>query len=106
MKNQNDLIFSIVFGVLAIIAVGIAFGTQETPPVPPAPPSVVVSDALPPATAVVYGNALPTATTTTGGGAGAPAGGGAGITDTRGLGSVGGGTPGRGGDEGPMPVGR
>ena len=112
MKNQNDLIFSIVFGVLAIIAVGIAYGTQETPPVPSAPPSVVVTDATPPATAVVYGNALP-AGATTGGTAGGLGGSGMGMMPP-GMGAP----PSSGsfraaptgsvpsGSGGPMPVGR
>ncbi len=69
MKNQNDLIFSIVFGVLGLVAFGIAIATKPEPPTIPAPPQVVTSDAALPATAVVYGNALPNVGTTSGGGA-------------------------------------
>lgn len=69
-KNQNDLIFSIVFAVLGCIAVGVAFATKpEVPPIA-APPVIVTKDAELPPTAVVYGNALPAGTATAGGGAG------------------------------------
>ena len=66
-NNQNDLIFSIVFGVLGLIAFGIAIGTKPEPPTIPAPPTINVADAPLPATAVVYGNALPGGGTTAGG---------------------------------------
>lgn len=73
MKNQNDLIFSIVFGVLGLVAAGIAFGTKPEPPTIPPPPTINVADAALPTTAVVYGNALPGGTTA-GGTAGGPGG--------------------------------
>lgn len=59
MKNQNDLIFSIVFGVLGLIAFGIAIATKPEVPAIPAPPTITTTDAPLPATSVVYGNALP-----------------------------------------------
>lgn len=58
-NNQNDLIFSIVFGVLGLIAAGIAYATKPEVPSIAAPPTVVTAPAALPATAVVYGNALP-----------------------------------------------
>ena len=58
-KNQNDLIFSIVFVVLGLIAVGVAYATKPEVPGIAAPPVIVTKDAELPATAVVYGNALP-----------------------------------------------
>jgi len=61
MKNQNDLIFSIVFGVLGLIAFGIAIATKPEPPSIPAPPTINVAEAPLPATAVSYGTALPNA---------------------------------------------
>ena len=73
MKNQNDLIFSIVFGVLGLVAAGIAYGTKPEPPTIPPPPTINVADAPLPTTAVVYGNALPGGTAN-GTGQGAPGG--------------------------------
>lgn len=70
MKNQNDLIFSIVFGVLAFVALGIAIATKPEPTPIPAPPTVVTESAKLPATAVVYGAALPNGGTGGGGGGG------------------------------------
>lgn len=67
MKNQNDLIFSIVFGVLGLIAFGIAFATKPEPPTIPAPPSVTTTDAALPTASVQMGNALPGASGTAGG---------------------------------------
>ena len=66
MKNQNDLIFSIVFGVLGLVAAGIAYGTKPEPPTIPPPPTINVADAPLPTTAVVYGNALPGGTANAG----------------------------------------
>ena len=73
-NNQNDLIFSIVFGVLGLIAFGIAIGTKPEPPTIPAPPTINVADAPLPATAVVYGNALPGGGAAAGGTGGFPGG--------------------------------
>lgn len=70
MKNQNDLIFSIVFGVLGLIAFGIAIATKQDPPAIPAPPTINVAEAPLPATAVSYGTALPNAGTGAAGGGG------------------------------------
>jgi hypothetical protein len=78
MKNQNDLIFSIVFGVLGLIAFGIAIATKPEPPSIPAPPTVNVAEAALPATAVSYGTALPNAGS--GAGAGGFGGGGGGAS--------------------------
>lgn len=76
MKNQNDLIFSIVFGVLALIAAGIAYGTKQEVPSIPAPPVVTTADAKLPATSVVYGTALPNGGGNAGGGGASAFGGG------------------------------
>ncbi len=95
-KNQNDLIFSIVFGVLGLIAVGVAYATKPEVPSIPAPPVIVTKAAELPATSVVYGDALPGGSTASGGGMGGPGG-----MSGRGMGAPGGfGAPGRGGPPG------
>ena len=68
MKNQNDLIFSIVFGVLALVAAGIAFATKPEPQSIAAPPSIVTTDAALPTASVSMGAALPAAANNAGGG--------------------------------------
>jgi hypothetical protein len=74
MKNQNDLIWSIVSLVLALIVAGVCFGTKRDPIAPPAPATVNTSKPSYPASIVVMGNALPNAGTA----ANAPGGGGSG----------------------------
>ena len=99
MKNQNDLIFSIVFGVLGLIAFGIAIATKQDVPSIPAPPVVVTTPATLPATAVVYGNGLAGGGSAAGG-AGGGFGGPGGFSGGRG-GYPGGGFPGGGYPGGP-----
>lgn len=43
MKNQNDMIVSIVAIVLALITLGILFGTRPQPKIPPGAPTVDVA---------------------------------------------------------------
>lgn len=59
MKNQNDLI---VAGAVVLVCIGVslAFFFQKREPVaPPAPQSVVVTDAVPVPASVQYANNLP-----------------------------------------------
>lgn len=66
MKNQNDLIISIVAVVLMLIGVGVAYGTQRQVTKPAPPESVIVSAPALPQGSVQFANGLPS------GGAGAP----------------------------------
>lgn len=63
MKNQNDLIFSIVAIVILLIVVGVAWGTK-TDPVQPTPPAAVnlAKPALPTGVVPVMADALPAKT--------------------------------------------
>jgi hypothetical protein len=81
MKNQNDMIFSIVAVVVALIVLGICWGTKRDPQAPAAPEKVITSDPALPGGDVVMANALPGAGSNTGvdgggatGGAGRPGG--------------------------------
>ena len=77
MKNQNDLIVSIVAGVIGIgIFVALIF-TQRTPVKPAPPTSVPTAEAQLQPGAVTFANSLPGGSSQTGGPA-APAGGGGG----------------------------
>lgn len=106
MKNQNDLIFSIVFGVLGLVAFGIAIATKPEVPSIAAPPTITTTDAALPATAVVYGNALPNGGTAGGAGGGFGGGkGGAGGFGPAGMSGSGGGGRGPGGYPGGPPGG-
>jgi hypothetical protein len=61
MKNQNDLIWSIVSLVLALIVFGVCWGTMKMP-IAPAPPAPVNTSAPTyPTSTVVMDNALPNA---------------------------------------------
>lgn len=85
MKNQNDLIISIVAVVLALIIAGVCFGTKREPATIPAPEKVNLAPPVLPQGDVVMANALP------GGGGG---GGGVGAS---GFGAAGAGASGGGG---------
>lgn len=76
MKNQNDLIISIVAIVLALIIAGVCFGTKRDPAVIPAPEKVNLAPPSLPQGDVVMANALPGAGGGTGTGFGGAAGGG------------------------------
>lgn len=102
MKNQNDLIFSIVFGVLGLVAFGIAIATKPEVPSIAAPPTITTTDAALPATAVVYGMALPNGGTAGGTGGGGGFGRGGGMS---GSGGYPGGPPGGFGGPGGRPMG-
>jgi hypothetical protein len=69
MKNQNDLIFSIVAVVVLLIVAGVTFFTKPVP-VQPAPPEAVNTSKpeKPSAVATVFVDALPTSSNSTGGG--------------------------------------
>ncbi|HJP82296.1 MAG TPA: hypothetical protein VJ835_02220 [Fimbriimonadaceae bacterium] len=70
MKNQNDLIISIVAIVLALIIMGVCIGTKREPIAPAAPEKVnLVAPALPQGD-VVMANAL--GSTSSSGGTGGP----------------------------------
>lgn len=88
MKNQNDLIVSIVSVVLALIVAGVCFGTKREPVAPAAPEQVLVAPPAMPATAVKMGNALPGASQNQTGGAGPAAGGGGGAGGGAAFGSA------------------
>lgn len=78
MKNQNDLIFSIVGFVVLLIVVGVCIGTRPEPAVPQRPAPVNTSEPqYPSGVAPVMANALPSASGASGGGGGAAMGGGA-----------------------------
>jgi hypothetical protein len=101
MKNQNDLIISIVAIVLALIIAGVCFGTKREPVAPPAPEKVNLTPAKLPQGDVVWANALPGGG---GGGAGGPAGfGGGGRGGAMGAPGVGGGGRGPGAAAAPGP---
>lgn len=70
MKNQNDLIISIVAIVLALIIAGVCFGTKREPIAPAAPEKVNLAPPSLPQGDVVMANSL------SGGGGGGAAGGG------------------------------
>lgn len=90
MKNQNDLIISIVAIVLALIIAGVCFGTKRDPVAPPAPEKVNLTPAKLPEGDVVWANALP-------GGSGGGGGGGLTGGPAGGLGMAGGRSGGGGG---------
>ncbi|MBC8063586.1 MAG: hypothetical protein H7Y17_02050 [Chlorobia bacterium] len=90
MKNQNDLIISIVAIVLALIIAGVCFGTKREPIAPAAPEAVNLAPPALPQGDVVMANSLPGGG---GGGEGGPAGG------------FGGGRGGPGGPGGPAGLG-
>jgi hypothetical protein len=75
MKNQNDLIISIVAIVLALIIAGVCFGTKREPPTIAAPEVVNLAAPKLPQGDVVMANALPGAGSAGGGVAGAAGGG-------------------------------
>src|ERR1044072_4211730 len=69
MKNQNDLIFSIVGFVVLLIVVGVCIGTRPEPPVPPKPQPVNTADPkFPTGVAPVMANGLPSGGSSSGGG--------------------------------------
>jgi len=76
MKNQNDLIISIVAIVLALIIAGVCFGTKREPATIPAPEVVNLAAPKLPQGDVVMANALPGAGSAGGGGVAGAAGGG------------------------------
>lgn len=69
MKNQNDLIISIVAIVLALIIAGVCFGTKREPSTIATPEKVVLTPPVLPQGDVVMASALPG-----GSGSGAPGG--------------------------------
>jgi hypothetical protein len=71
MKNQNDLIISIVAIVLALIIMGVCIGTKREPVAPAAPEKVNLAAPALPQGDVVMANALGSSSSS-GGGAGAP----------------------------------
>ncbi|MCC7230776.1 MAG: hypothetical protein IT203_10315 [Fimbriimonadaceae bacterium] len=75
MKNQNDLIISIVAIVLALIIAGVCFGTKREPIAPPAPETVNLAPATLPQGDVVMASSLPGAGSTGSGSQGGGAGG-------------------------------
>ncbi len=81
MKNQNDIIFTIVAILICAIVVGVSFGTKKEPIQPPAPAPVTTSDpVMPTAVQPVMTNGLGggSATGGPGGGGGGMVGGGGG----------------------------
>lgn len=62
MKNQNDLIISIVAVVLALIFGGVFMATAREPVKPAPPEAVVTTDAKMPEGAVKFADSLPGAT--------------------------------------------
>ena len=90
MKNQNDMIFSIVAVVLALIVAGVLFATQPEVPAQVAVAPITTTPAALPGADVVMANNLP--------GAGAGAAGGLGAAGT----GAGAGAP---GSDAPMAVG-
>lgn len=64
MKNQNDLIISIVAIVLALIIAGVCFGTKREPIAPAAPETVNLAPATLPQGDVVMASSLPGAGST------------------------------------------
>ena len=81
MKNQNDLIISIVAIVLALIIAGVCYGTKREPAAPAAPEKVNLAPPQLPQGDVVMANSLPGASGGQGGGGntfGGPSAGGSG----------------------------
>ena len=76
MKNQNDMIISIVSVVLALIVAGVLFATQPEPPAPVPVAQITTAKAELPQGDVVMANSLPGAAQGGGGGGGAGGGGG------------------------------
>jgi hypothetical protein len=76
MKNQNDLIFSIVAVVVFLIVFCVCFFTKPQVGAPPAPEQVNLSDpALPSNVVPVMANALPGGSNSSGSGGGGGGGG-------------------------------
>lgn len=74
MKNQNDLIVSVVAGVIAIGAFCGLFFTKRTPTTPQPPTVVPIDEAKPQEGAVTFTSSLPAGSGNTGfGGAARPA---------------------------------
>jgi len=109
VKNQNDLIVSIVAGVLGLAIIGVAYGTAPKPVEPPAVPPIEVGDAKAPEGSVVYANGLGGSNNQSGGfgAGGAPTGGAAGTPAPPSIGSQSGGgrSPGAPAPSGPAPGG-
>lgn len=98
MKNQNDLIISIVAIVLALIIAGVCLGTKREPATIPAPETVNLTPAALPAGDVIMANSLPSGSNNSGpGGGGRGFGGGGGALSPMGPG----GPVGPGGMRGP-----
>lgn len=90
MKNQNDLIISIVAIVLALIIAGVCFGTKREPVVIAAPEKVNLAPPVLPQGDVVMANALPGGGSGAGGGfAGGGMGGPGGLTGPAAMGAAG-----------------
>lgn len=92
MKNQNDLIFSIVGIVVLLIVVGVCFGTKPVPQVPTPPAAVNLSDPqLPQGVTPVMATSLPGGSTNNqpGGAMGGPRGGGGDVSAPSGGGGGG-----------------
>lgn len=106
MKNQNDLIISIVAIVLALIIAGVCFGTKREPATIAAPEKVNLAPPVLPQGDVVMTNALPGGGSAAGGGMGAAMGGGGGRPGALGSSTMGGpsmtGASGAGGGPGRM----
>jgi hypothetical protein len=83
MKNQNDLIFSIVAIVVFLIAFFVCYGTKPEPVKPASPAPVVLAEpALPTGVTPVLANELPGGGSGGGSGLGSPSGAGAGRSVT------------------------
>lgn len=78
MKNQNDLIISIVAVVLALIFGGVFMATAREPVKPAPPEAVIVTDAKMPEGAVKFADSLPGAAASGQAAGGAVGGGGGG----------------------------
>jgi hypothetical protein len=78
MKNQNDLIFSIVAIIVFLIIGGVAYGTKKDPVAPPVPEAVNTATPKMPEGQVVMANALPSGSNNQNAGGGTPMGGGRG----------------------------
>jgi|GEM_PF-4033261 len=103
--KQNDLIFSIVAAVVALIVIGVCWGTKREPATIAAPETVNLGPLATPNAEVVMANSLPSGGG--GGAAGGPRGPGAGPGGGGGFGPPGaaGGSGGRGGPGGFGPPG-